>query len=165
MRAHAISRPYIRSQNNGPHVFDNAKYHEGTVKKLRLPRRQAYVHTAHYVGWLAERNKFSRDYAAPIMFRLLRMRLVTPINVYAHLGGYLIDEMLTMEARAFSMSYFDFEHGQYLRDYCALSGSSFHNMLRTPFTWERYRAMQARIDERFRRWGGNIRVRGRARAA
>jgi hypothetical protein len=165
MRAHAISRPYIRSQNNGPHVFDNAKYHEGTVKKLRLPRRQAYVHTSHYVGWLAERNKFSRDYSAPIMFRLLRMRLVTPINVYAHLGGYLIDEMLTMEARAFSMSYFDFEHGQYLRDYCALSGSSLHNMLRTPFTWERYRAMLGRIDERFRRWGGNIGVRGRARAA
>jgi hypothetical protein len=165
MRAHAISRPYIRSQNNGPHIFDNAKYHEGTVKKLRLPRRQAYVHTAHYVGWLAERNKFSRDYAAPIMFRLLRMRLVTPINVYAHLGGCLVDEMLTMEARAFSMSYFDFEHGQYLRDYCALSGASLHNMLRTPFTWERYRAMLARIDERFRRWGGNIRVRGRARAA
>jgi hypothetical protein len=162
MRAHAISRPYIRSQNNGPHIFDNAKYHEGTVKKLRLPRRQAYVHTAHYFGWLAERNKFSRDYNAPFLFRLLRLRLVTPVKVYAHFGGYLIDEMMTMEARAFSMSYFDFEHGHYLRDYCALSRTSLDNMLRTPFTWERYRAMLARVDERFRRWGGNIRVRSRA---
>ena len=165
MRAHAISRPYIRSQNNGPHIFDNAKYHEGTVKKLRLPRRQAYVHTAHYVGWLAERNKFSRDYAAPLMFRLLRLRLVTPINVYSHLGGCLVDDMMTLEARAFSMSYFDFEHGYYLKDYCALSGTALHDILRTRFTWQLYRAMLQRIDERFRRWGGTIRVGGRARAA
>ena len=165
MRAHAISRPYIRSQNNGPHIFDNAKYHEGTVKKLRLPRRQAYVHTAHYVGWLAERNEFSRDYASPFMFRLLRLRLVTPINVYSHLGGCLVDEMMTLEARAFSMSYFDFEHGHYLKDYCALSGASLHDILRTRFNWQLYRAMLTRIDERFRRWGGTIRVGGRARAA
>jgi hypothetical protein len=165
MRAHAISRPYIRPHNSGPHVFDRAKFHEAAVKKLRLPRRQAYVHTAHYVGWLAERNKFSRDYAAPLMFRLLRMRLVTPINVYSHLGGCLVDEMMTLEARAFSMSYFDFEHGHYLKDYCALSGASLHDILRTRFNWQLYRAMLTRIDERFRRWGGTIRVGGRARAA
>jgi len=65
MRVQSISRPYIRPHSNGPHVFDRARYHEGTVKELRLPRRQVYVHTAHYVGWLAERNKFSRNYASP----------------------------------------------------------------------------------------------------
>ena len=63
------------------------------------------MHTAHYVGWLAERNKFSRNYASPFLFKLLRMRLVTPIKVYAHFGGCLVDDMLTMEARAFSMSW------------------------------------------------------------
>src|SRR5262245_6582429 len=115
MRAHAISIPYIRPQSSGAHVFDRAKNHEKAVKRLRLPRRQAYVHTAHYVGWLAERNKFSRYYAAPLMFRLLRLRLVTPINVYSHLGGCLVDEMMTMEARAFSMRYFDFVYGHYFR--------------------------------------------------
>jgi hypothetical protein len=157
MRARAIerpiSRPYILDKNR-PHVFDKVRYHEAAIKELRLPRRQAYVHTAHYVGWLAERNKFSRDYAAPLMFRLLRMRLVTPIKVYARVGGCLIDNMLTMEARAFSMCYFDFEHGQYLKDYCALSKTSLDNMLRTRFTWQLYDAMLLRIDERFRRWGG-----------
>jgi hypothetical protein len=161
MRAHAIersaiSRPYILDKNR-PHIFDKAKYNEGAVRELRLPRRQAYVPTAHYVGWLAERNKFSRDYAAPLMFRLLRLRLVTPIKVYAHIGGCLTDNMLTMEARAFSMSYFDFEHGYYLKDYCALSKTPLDNMLRTRFTWQLYSAMLQRIDERFRRWRGSIR--------
>jgi hypothetical protein len=162
MPAHAISRPYIRPHNSGPHVFDRAKNHENAIKKLRLPRRQAYVHTAHYVGWLAERGMFSGNYASPIMFRFLRLRLVTPINVYAHLGGCLVDEMMTMEARAFSMSYFDFEQGNYLKDYCAISGTSTHNILRTRFTWDLYRAMLTRVDERFRRWGGTIRVGARA---
>src|SRR4029453_677192 len=115
MPAHAISRPYIRPHNSGPHVFDRAKNHENAVKRLRLPRRQAYVHTAHYVGWLAEGDKFSRGYASPLMFRLLPLALATPITVYSHLGGCLVDEMMTMEARAFSMSYFDFEHGHYLK--------------------------------------------------
>ena len=166
MRVQSISRPYIRPHNNGPHVFDRARYHEGTVKELRLPRRQAYVHTAHYVGWLAERNKFSRNYAAPFMFKLLRMRLVTPIKVYAHFDGCLNDDLMTMEARAFSMSYFDFEQGLYLKDYCALSRSSPDNILRARFTWQLYGAMLRRIDERFRRWGGSIRsTRGRALAA
>ena len=104
---------------------DRARYHEGTVKELRLPRRQAYVHTAHYVGWLAERNKFSRNYAAPFLFKL-------PAHASGHadqglcliLDGCLNDDMMNMEARAFSMSYFDFEQGQYLKDYCALSRSS-----------------------------------------
>ena len=63
------------------------------------------------------------------------------------------------------MSYFDFEHGYYLKDYCALSGTALHDILRTRFTWQLYRAMLQRIDERFRRWGGTIRVGGRARAA
>jgi hypothetical protein len=165
MRVQSISRPYIRPHNNGPHVFDRARYHEGTIKELRLPRRQAYVHTAHYVGWLAERSKFSRNYASPFLFKLLRMRLVTPIKVYAHFDGCLVDNMMTMEARAFSMSYFDFEQGQYLKDYCALSRSSPDNILRTRFTWQLYAAMLRRIDERFRRWGGSIRTRGRALAA
>jgi len=166
MRVQSISQPYVRPHDNGPHVFDRARYHEGTVKELRLPRRQAYVHTAYYVGWLAERDKFSRDYAAPFLFKLLRMRLVTPIKVYAHFDGCLSDDMMTMEARAFSMAYFDFEQGQYLKDYCALSRSSPDNILRTRFTWQLYAAMLRRIDERFRRWGGSIRTaRGRALAA
>jgi hypothetical protein len=166
MRVQSISRPYIRPHNNGPHVFDRARYHEGTVKELRLPRRQAYVHTAHYVGWLAERNKFSRNYASPLLFKLLRLRLVTPIKVYAHFGGCLLDEMMTMEARAFSLTYFDFEQGLYLKDYCTLSRSSPDNILRTRFTWQLYAAMLRRIDERFRRWGGSIRTtRGGALAA
>lgn len=162
MRAHAFSRPYIRPHSSGPHVFDRAKNHENAIKRLRLPRRQAYAHTAHYVGWLAERDKFSGAYASPLMFKLLRLRLVTPINVYSHLGGCLVDEMMTLEARAFSMSYFDFEHGHYLRDYSALSGTALHDILRARFTWELYRAMLTRIDERFRRWGGTIKVRARA---
>jgi len=93
------------------------------------------------------------------------MRLVTPIKVYAHFDGCLVDNMMTMEARAFSMSYFDFEQGQYLKDYCALSRSSPDNILRTRFTWQLYGTMLRRIDERFRRWGGSIRTRGRALAA
>jgi len=149
MRAHAIS---------GPHVFDKARYHERAVKRLRLPRRQAYVHTAHYFGWLAERDKFSPRHAAPVMFRLLRWRLITPMRVYAHFDGCLMDDMLTEEARAFSICYFDFEHGQYLKDYFAVSQSRLDNMLRTRFTWQIYQAMLHRIDERFRRWGGSIRA-------
>ena len=64
------------------------------------------------------------------------------------------------------MSYFDFEQGHYLKDYCALSRTSPDNILRTRFTWQLYSAMLRRIDERFRRWGGSIRTtRGRALAA
>ena len=127
--------------------------------------KDVVVFDAAVVGWLAERNKFSRNYAAPFLFKLLRLRLVTPIKVYAHFDGCLIDDMMTMEARAFSMSYFDFEQGHYLKDYCALSRSSPDNILRTRFTWLLYAAMLRRIDERFRRWGGSIRTRGRALAA
>lgn len=149
MRAHVLS---------GPHVLDKARYHEDTVRRLRLPRRQAYVHTAHYFGWLAERDKFSQQHAAPLMFRLLRWRLITPMRVYAHFDGCLTEDMLTEEARAFSICYFDFELGQYLTDYCAVSQSTLNDMLRTRFTWQIYEAMLQRIDERFRRWGGSIRA-------
>ena len=36
MPVQSISRPYIRPHSNGPHVFDRARYHEGTVKELGL---------------------------------------------------------------------------------------------------------------------------------
>jgi hypothetical protein len=147
---------------NSPYVFDKAGYHRRAVKGLRLPRRHAYVHTAPYFGWLAEREMFSEKFAAPLMVRLLRWRVITPMRVCAHFNGRLTDDMLTFEARAFSMCYFDFEYGQYLTDYCAVSGSTFDNMLRTRFTWELYQSMLDRIDERFRRWGGRIRAVQRA---
>jgi hypothetical protein len=143
---------------SGPRVFDRPWYHQRTRKGVRRNRRKAYVYTAHYFGWLAERDMLAAQHAVPSMVRLLRWRLITPMRVYAHFDGRLTDDMLTFEARAFSMCYFDFEHGQYLTDYCAASNSTLDTMLRTRFSWDLYQTMCDRIDQRFRRWGGNIRA-------
>jgi hypothetical protein len=137
-----------------PVIYDKAKFHAATVAAAGLGPEQAYVHTAMFLGWLIDHDLVSRellDTAAQPVAQFKR-REITPVQVYEWWDGCLLDEMLDDEGNAFASAYFDFDKGQYLDDYRELLVRELPSEFHVPFTWENYRTIAKRIDERYDRW-------------
>lgn len=134
------------------HVFDKAKFHEDDVLRRGLPTARAATHTAIYLGWLAERDLLASEFKMPVLTWLLRWRMISPLLLYSFQDRVLVSDMLRPDADRFSRDYFDFEHGEFIEDYCALAGVNTDNFFTARFNWRLYRSVLDCVDERFEEW-------------
>ncbi len=135
-------------------VFDKAKWHyEGDFPE-DLGEEQGFVHTGMFVGWIIDAGLYSEDFADDFKseIRKFKARKLTGSGVYAAADGVFDEEMLNPEGLAFATEYFDFDKGQYLKDYDKLLSGKLPSMYHVQDTWENYDRLREQIDKRFAAW-------------
>ena len=94
-------------------------------------------------------DDFASDFKVIEKFRTKQL---TGPQVYKLWDGCLVSDMLTADGNAFSQAYFDFEKGKYLNDYKELLASKLPSLFHVEDTWDNYRLIAQRIDERYKSW-------------
>jgi hypothetical protein len=137
----------------GPRVYDKAEYHDDEVVPKGLPRKQAFVHTGMFVGWLIEHDMIAKDFLEKTQG--FKERKITGAQVYKAWDGCLIDYMLTDEGNAFAKYYYNGEDGQgglYFDDYEAALVGDLPSLYHVKDTWENYDVIKKKIDQRYEAW-------------
>lgn len=146
-RAAARSKP---DKFEGPTVYDKAKYHYDGDYPKGLARKQAFVHTGMFVGWLVEHDMIAKDFLSET--EGFKDRKITGAEIYKAWDGRLTSDILTDEGNRFAADYFDFERGQFLDDYEKILIKDLPSMYHVKNTWENYEAIRVKIDERYAEW-------------
>lgn len=143
-------------QEAGSHVYDKADWHiEGDFPK-RLPKKQAFVHTGFFTGWLIAHRmislKFLRECSRELSSAVDRFkrRALTGPEVYEMWGGVLLDDMLTSPGNQFAQAYY--ENNQFVKDYQKLLARRLPSFYHVEDTWTNYEAIASCIDARYEAW-------------
>jgi hypothetical protein len=144
-----------------PIVYDKGKYHDEEVERFGLHSDQACVHTAFFLGWLIETDHLSDEFVEDSAddVAAYKERNITAVELYKRWDRCLVDDMLNDEGNEFAQSYFDFEHGAFLKDYAELMVKSLASEFHVEYTWENQAVMNERVDQRFIAWLGSQRER------
>lgn len=137
-----------------PFVYDKAKYHDETISELGLPEEHAANHTVFFLRWLIERSlvsDFFENEGGDIL-RAFQHGRASIHDVYEWWDRCLIDEMLSNEGNAFARTYFDFEHGDYLKDYSRVLQRDLPSEFHVAYTEGNYQAIRDVIDTRYAAW-------------
>jgi hypothetical protein len=140
--------------DDGLLVFDKADWHsEGKFPK-ELDEDQALVHTGMFLGWVVDAGLYSEDFADDFKSEIkkFKARKLTGPGIYASADGVFDEEMLNAEGLAFAKAYFDFDQGQYLKDYGKLLSDILPSMYHVQDTWDNYDRLKPQIDKRFAAW-------------
>jgi hypothetical protein len=135
-------------------VYDKAKYHDETIEEFGLPEEHAANHTVFFLRWLIERRLMSALFetdGADIV-RAFRAGDASIHAVYDWWDRCLIDDMLSDEGNSFAQSYFDFERGDYLKDYARTLQRDLPSEFHVPFTEQNYQTIRAVIEQRYVDW-------------
>src|SRR5690349_9428607 len=135
-------------------VYDKAKYHYGGSFPKELPEEQAFVHTGLYLGWLIERELYSKEFGEESgeLLDRFRAREITGPEVYESWDGCLLDSMLSPEGNEFSRDYFDFDRGRFLTDYAEVLATGLPTLFHVANTWDNYDRLRERLDQRYEEW-------------
>lgn len=152
-----------------PHVYDKSKYHLETVEEAGLPERHASNHIVVILRWLIENELLDASFAADQRAQLDRYR-AGELSIHElfveRWDGCLVSDMVSDAGNAFAMHYFDYEKGNYLRDYIEVLASSVPSEFHVEYTEANYARMKQVIDQRYRDWlGGRGREGSEAAAA
>ncbi|MFI8715624.1 hypothetical protein [Brevibacillus brevis] len=133
-------------------VYDKAKYHYENFEE-DLPRKQAYVHTGFFIGWLIENDMVSEDFQKSYenLIAEFKQRKMTGPEVYEKTGGVLAKDMLNEEGNQFAMFYFDFETGEYRYHYLEAFDCE-PSVYHVEDTWENYDHIKDWIDNEYEYW-------------
>ncbi len=137
-----------------PTVYDKAKYHSKTVKSLGLPRHHAYHHATFYFSWLIRKGMIDSEYEelGHKIFAKYRAGKIHINKVYEFFDYCLVSDMLTDEGNAFTSAYFNFQNGNYLKDYFKYLKKNLQSEYMVQYTPENEALIHAVIDRRYRQW-------------
>jgi len=135
--------------------YDDASWHYGGDFPKDLPDEAGATHTGMFVAWALlsglAGNIYLNDF--PNELAKLRSRTCTPGQFFlASCDGKFTDEDLSDIGNAFAESYFDFKHGEYLKDYERLLGNDVPTLYHVSDTWENFDRLKPVIDQRFAEW-------------
>jgi hypothetical protein len=135
--------------------YDDASWHYGGDFPKDLPIEAGATHTGMFVAWALLSGLaggiFVNEY--PDELERLRSRALTPGQFFlASCDGKFVDEDLNDIGNAFAQSYFDFQQGNYLKDYERLLGSEVPTLYHVPDTWENFDRLKPALDRRFAEW-------------
>jgi hypothetical protein len=141
-------------ETDDKYVFDKAKYHFDSVEEDGLVEEQAYVHTGMFLAWLINNDLVSPSFIEESGDEIMsvRSRQFSPSEIYMNWDGVLLGEMMNNEGFNFSLKYFDFDKGQYLKDYERLLCPHSENLFAAKDTWENYDKLKPAIDTAFVKW-------------
>lgn len=135
-------------------VFDKAKWHFEGDYPDDLGAEQAYVHTGLFLGWIIDNHLYSSDFEEEFAKEITKFkaRQMTGPDVYKAGDGVFMDEMLNDEGLEFAQAYFDFDKGEYLKDYEKVLTKKLPTMYHVKDSWENYNLLKPCIDKRFAAW-------------
>ena len=134
--------------------YDDASWHlEGDFPE-DLPEDAAFTHTGLYLAWAVLAGLGSKELQDDFEEELAKLstRLTPPCEVYKVMDGKLTDEDLSDGGNAFTKVYFDFEVGQYLKDYEEVLCKDLPTMYHVADSWENYERLKPILDRRLAAW-------------
>jgi hypothetical protein len=143
--------------------YDDASWHlEGDFPQ-DLPEVAAFTHTGLYLAWAVLGGLGSKELQDDFEEELAKLsnRLSSPCEIYRMMDGKLVDDDLSDEGNAFTKRYFDFEVGQYLKDYEELLCKDLPTMYHVADSWENYEKLKPILDNRLSAWRADGIVRQR----
>lgn len=135
--------------------YDDWSYHSGGEFPADLPAEAGATHTGMFVAWALLSGLSGRIHIedCPEDLPRLQTRQVTPGSFFLEAcDGKFTDEDLSEEGNAFAREYFDFEKGQYLRDYELVLGGGLASLYHVADTWENYDRLAPCLDQRLDDW-------------
>lgn len=136
--------------------YDDASWHYGAKNfPKHLPQGAGATHTGMFVAWAflsglagaLHIDDFPNDIPS------LQKRTVTPgAFFYEACDGKFTDEDLNDVGNSFAQSYFNFESGQYIKDYETLLGNKLPDLYCVADTWKNFDLLKPVIDKRFHEW-------------
>jgi hypothetical protein len=135
--------------------YDDASWHYGGDFPKDLPVEAGATHTGMFVAWALllglAGDIFVKDF--PNELEKLRSRKCTPGQfLLTSCDGKFTNEVLNDIGNAFAQSYFDFKHGEYLKDYEGLLGKEVPTLYHVSDTWENFDRLSPILDRRFAEW-------------
>ncbi len=136
------------------YAYDKSKYHIESVEQQGLTEDHAANHTVVFLRWLIEHNLMSEFFVSESggMIQKFLKGEATIHEVYESWDCCLVDDMLSEEGKAFAMSYFDFDKGQYIRDYIATLQRDLPTEFHVDYTEDNYQKMRQVIERRYAEW-------------
>ena len=138
-------------------IFDKAKWHINNDFPNDLDHYQSYVHTGLYICWLIENGHFEDDFKINNSKGInhILSRKVKPSQFYVeYLDGVFDSVDLTQDAIQFTINYFDFDNGNYVKDYLTTLDptDNLPSLFHIEDSWENYDKLKSIINKRFKEW-------------
>jgi hypothetical protein len=134
--------------------YDDASWHAGGNFPSDLALDAACTHTGLYLAWAVLAGLGSKELRDDFEAELVKLgaRLISPCQFYRTMDGKLTDEDLSDEGNAFTKVYFDFDVGQYLKDYEQTLCAGLPTMYHVADSWESYDRLKPILDKRLAAW-------------
>jgi hypothetical protein len=135
--------------------YDDASWHYGGKFPEDLPPEAGATHTGMFVAWALLNGLAGEIYTTdfPDQIPKLLSRSLTPGRFFLEAcDGKFTDDDLNEEGNSFAQAYFDFEKGQYIRDYEASLGEGVADLYHAEDTWENFDRLRPVLDRRFADW-------------
>jgi len=135
--------------------YDDASWHsESDNFPNDLLSAAAFTHTGLYLAWAVLADLASEELQDDFEEGLakLRSRSTSPCQLYRAMDGKLTDDDLSDEGNAFTKFYFDFEAGQYLKDYEEVLCEGLPTTYHVADSWENYERLKPVLDTRLAEW-------------
>jgi hypothetical protein len=153
-----LSKGYVqntqRDFTDSTSILDKAKWHyEADDYPKQLSIDSAYTHTAFFIKWLIQNNLVSDELKQNNALQLEQVKRgeISATEFYKNqLDGVFLLEDVKEGARDFVQEYFDFEKGQYLKDYETLLASNLPTLYHVTPSEQNYAVMASKITERLK---------------
>ena len=134
--------------------YDDASWHSGGDFPKDLGDDASFTHTGLYLAWALLVGFASDDFLDEWddSLQALQSRTISPSQVFKDMDGKLIDEDLSDEGNDFTAAYFDFEKGQYLKDYGEVLSVGLPTMYHVADTWANFDTLKPVLDRRLEAW-------------
>lgn len=137
-------------------VFDKAKWHFGADDfPPQLDAYQGYIHTGYYIGWLAKKGFLNMEEMPDLQHSidLLEKNSISPVAIYREMmDGVFSSEDIIPQILSFTREYFDFDRGDYLRDYEVALGAGLPSLYYVKDTTENFEKIFLVIEESYNGW-------------
>jgi hypothetical protein len=156
----------IRRQTSGkrskgePVKYDDASWHYGGRFPQGLPKTAGATHTGMFVAWALLAGLADETFAEEIAEDLerLRKRDTTPgAFFFSVMDGKLTSRELSEEGNQFARAYYDFDAGDFLKDYERTVCDKSHATIYHPTdSWENFDKLKPIFDSRLAAWKARL---------
>lgn len=137
-------------------VFDKAKWHfDADNFPPQLDAYQGYIHTGYYIGWLAKKGFLNMEEMPDLQHSidLLEKNSISPVAIYREMmDGVFSSDDIIPQILSFTREYFDFDRGDYLRDYEVALGAGLPSLYYVKDTTENFGKIFLVIEESYNGW-------------
>lgn len=136
--------------------YDDASWHYGADNfPKELPQSSGATHVGMFVAWAVLSGMAGELHmeASQELIQRLQQRSITPAEFFlSACDGKFTDEDLNDEGNSFAAAYFDFDQGEYLRDYERLFDNAGPTLYHVTDAWENYDLLKPVLDRRLTEW-------------